>query len=128
MSGAESGIAGTGAVSKPDLPAKGRETQELVDRACKGDRSCLPAIRALLADDDRGRFYRETYGSSADWLRRTIVRRTAGENVLAQEAIVQKIESVQAELAGPDPSPIERLLAERAALCWMMVNWHENSI
>ena len=38
------------------------------------------------------------------------------------------IESVRAELAGPDPTPMERLLAERAALCWMLVNWHESSV
>ncbi len=30
----------------------------------------------------------------------------------------RKLAKLQAELGGPDPSPIERLLAEREALCW----------
>src|SRR4051794_23829182 len=35
--------------------------------------------------------------------------------------------SVQAELEGPNPTPVERLLAERAAICWSLVNWHERT-
>jgi hypothetical protein len=81
-----------------------------------------------LADGDRGRSYLESFGSSAEWLKRTIVRKAAGENVAVQEAIAGQIESVRSELAGPDPTPMERLLAERAALCWMLVNWYENSV
>jgi hypothetical protein len=81
----------------------------------------------LFADGDRGRHLLESFGSSAEWLKRTIVRRAAGENVASQEAIVRVIESVRSELAGPDPTPMERLLAERAALCWMLVSWYENS-
>jgi hypothetical protein len=117
-----------GAVSKPKPPDPGQETRELVKRASKGDQTCLPEIRALLSDGDRGRYYRETYGSSADWLRQTIVNKGAGENVLVQEAIRQKLDSVRSELEGPNPTPIERLLAERASLCWALVNWYENSI
>jgi hypothetical protein len=79
----------------------------------------------LLADGDRGRSFREGYGSSAEWLRQTIIRNAAGESVIVQEAIAQKLESVQSELAGPNPTPIERLLAERASLCWALVNWYE---
>jgi hypothetical protein len=35
------------------------------------------------------------------------------------------MDQVCAELAGPDPSPIERLLAERAAVCWFAVTAYE---
>jgi hypothetical protein len=126
MSKAESGDAAVMAETKP--PAPGRETRELLKRASKGDENSRQAIRALLADGDRGRHLVESFGSSAEWLKRTIVRRAAGENIASQEAIVRKIDSVQAELAGPDPTPMERLLAERAALCWMLVNWYENAI
>jgi hypothetical protein len=115
------------AVSKPKPPAPGPETRELVKRASKGDESCLPAVRALLADGDRGESYRDWYGSSAEWLRRTIVDKAAGENVIAQEAIHRKLDNVRSELEGPNPTPIERLLAERASLCWFLINWYENS-
>jgi hypothetical protein len=116
-----------GAVSEPKLPAPGQETRELMKRASKGDQTCLPEIRALLADGDRGRYYRERYGSSADWLRQSIVKKAAGEDVASQEAIRQKLDSVRSELEGPNPTPIERLLAERASLCWALVNWYETS-
>jgi hypothetical protein len=126
MSGAENGNAAAVAKTKP--PAPGRETRELLQRASKGDENSRQAIRASFADGDRGRQLSESFGSSAEWLKRTIVRRAAGENVVAQEAIVRAIESVRSELAGPDPTPMERLLAERAALCWWLVNWYENSV
>jgi hypothetical protein len=116
------------AVSRPKPPAPGQETQELVNRASQGDQSCLPAVRALLADGGRGEFFREGYGSSAEWLRQSIIEKAAGPNIVAQEAIRRKIDAVQAELAGENPTPIERLLAERASLCWFLVNWHENSL
>jgi hypothetical protein len=127
MSGVENGKTEAVAVAKPKAPVRGRETQELLKRASEGDESCREAIRALLADGERGRSYVEPYGSSAEWLMRTIVEKAAGKHIAAQEAIVQKIESVQSELAGPNPTPLERLLAERAAICWMLVNWYENS-
>jgi hypothetical protein len=47
---------------------------------------------------------------------------------MAQEAIRQELDRIRSELEGPNPTPIERLLAERASLCWALVNWHENSI
>jgi hypothetical protein len=56
------------------------------------------------------------------------VSKAGGENLAAQEPVADKIESVRSELAGPDPTPMERLLAERAALCWWLVNWYENSV
>jgi hypothetical protein len=81
----------------------------------------------LLADGDRGESYREGYGSSAEWLRQSIIRKAAGDCVIAKEAIRQKLDKVRSELEGSNPTPIERLLAERASLCWALVNWYENS-
>jgi hypothetical protein len=114
-----------GAVSKPKPPAPGQETLELINRASKGDQSCLPAIQALLADGDRGEFYREAYGSPAEWLRKSIIKQAAGKCVVSEEAISQTLDKVRSELEGPNPAPIERLLAERASLCWALVNWYE---
>ena len=81
MSEVGNGKAEAVAVSKTKPPARGRETRELLKRASKGDESCLPEVRALLADGDRGRSYRESYGSPAEWLRETIIGKAAGENV-----------------------------------------------
>lgn len=112
-------------VTKP--PAGGRETRELLERARRGDKDALPAVRALIADGERGRFYREAYGSAAAWLRETIVGQAAGEDVVIREAMYRELEAIRADLAGPDPTPIERLLADRAALCWLIVNRYEDT-
>jgi hypothetical protein len=113
------------AVSKQKAPAPGPETAALIKRASAGDKSCLPAIRALLADADRGEGYREAYGSPASWCRQTIIKKAAGEDLVIQEAIDQKLDEIQSELEGPSPTPIERLLAERACLCWFTVHSYE---
>jgi hypothetical protein len=69
------------AVSKRKPPAEGPETDALIKRAAKGDKSCLPAIRALLADADRGESYREAYGSPAGWCRQVMIKKAAGEDL-----------------------------------------------
>ena len=112
-------------VSKRKPPAPGKETTELVKRAASGDKSCLPAIRELLADGDRGESYRDAFGSSASWFRQSIIKKAAGDNLIIQDAIEQKLDQIQSELEGPNPTPIERLLAERAALCWYTVHSYE---
>ena len=58
---------------------------------------------------------------------RSLIEKACGKNILIQEAIVQKLDNLKAELEGPNPTPIERLLAERASLCWFIVNRYENA-
>jgi hypothetical protein len=41
---------------------------------------------------------------------------------MSQEAIRIQLDRLRAELAGPDPMPVERLLADRVALGWLDVN------
>ena len=116
-----------GTASRPKSPAPGQDITALIKRAAEGDESYLPEVQALLADGDRGLFIREYNGSSAKWIRRSIIGKAAGENVLVQEAIRQKLDEVQSDLEGPNPTPIERLLAERASLCWFIVHLYENA-
>jgi hypothetical protein len=118
---------GTRAVPVPKPSAPMKDIDALVKRAGEGDRGCLSEVRALLADPDDGPDYRKGFGSSADWLRQSIIRKSAGKNVLSQEAIDQELDSIRSELEGPNPTPIERLLAERASLCWFIVHWYENA-
>jgi hypothetical protein len=108
-------------------PASGPETKEMLKRAAEGDQSCLPAVQALLADGDRGESYWEAFGSPTVWLRQNITKKAAGDNVLSKEANDQELDAISSELEGPNPTPIERLLAERASLCWFIVHWYENT-
>jgi hypothetical protein len=116
-----------GAFSRRKTPAPGEKTLSLLKRASEGDQNCLPEVLGLLADGERGQVYRLAYGSSAEWLRRSMVEKSTGTNVLHREAIVQELDRVKAELAGPNPTPMESLLAERASLCWFIVHSYENA-
>ena len=100
--------------------------QRFLKKAAKGDESCLPQVRALLSDPERGEAMTTYCGSSAEWVRKTIAMKASGGNLLVREAIEKKLDMVRAELEGPNPTPIERLLAERASICWFVVNWYEN--
>lgn len=52
---------------------------------------------------------------------RSFIQAAAGENLLYQEALTRKLELLRAELAGPNPSPVERLLVSRVVACWLQV-------
>jgi hypothetical protein len=80
----------------------------------------------LLADPVVGADYRECVGSPEVWLQQRLIRKAVGENVLGEEAIEQQLDKIRSELEGLNPTPIERLLAERASLCWFIVHRYEN--
>jgi hypothetical protein len=108
------------AISKADGQATrpGEDLQALVRRAAKGDPSALPAVRAALADPAAVRAFG---GDLAVQAEASLVHAMAGGNLGFREAVSRKLELLRAELAGPDPTPLERLLAERAAACWLQV-------
>src|SRR5262249_36627706 len=49
----------------------------------------------------------------------SLVERAAGKNLAFRDALLRKLELLRAELGGPGPSPLERLLVERAVTCWL---------
>ena len=51
--------------------------------------------------------------------RETLLQTMSGDNLLVQEAHARKCAALMKELAGPQPSPLERLLVERIVLCWL---------
>ncbi len=116
-----------GAVSVAKTTIGTDSWRRLLKRAEDGDKGCLPEVRALLAHPDDGPICQESFGSSAEWLRQSIVRKAAGTNVLAQEAIRAELDSKQSQFEGPNPTPLERLLAERASFCWFIVHWYETA-
>ena len=114
-------------MSQVNPPAQGKETAQLLKRAAKGDESCLPQVRALLVEESRGVNIVELFGSPRVVARIGPDEAGGGQGAfLVQEASTKKLAQVREELAGPDPTPIERLLAERAAVCWFLVNRYES--
>lgn len=96
----------------------------LLQRAADGDATCVPELRELFRDPSSARLV-ERYGSPPQWLRNALVTAWANERLDVREAAFLKLAEVRRELEGPNPTPPERLLAERAALCWWIVHSYE---
>jgi hypothetical protein len=102
------------------------EFAKFLDRAAKGDESCLPAIRELF-DSEAGPRLVEALGAPPGWALASLLDLAAGKDLVVREAAMRSMATVRADLEGPDPTPLERLLAERAAYCWMIVYVHEDA-
>ncbi len=95
------------------------EARQLLDRAGRGDDTCLPELRQLL--DERPEIWR-TLGDLARHAELSLLRLVAGDNLLAQECVQRRLQALKAELLGPEPAPLERLLVDRVAVSWLQVH------
>jgi hypothetical protein len=100
------------------LPVGVAELRKFLQRAEGGDTSTLPALRKMLQDpaavDQLG-------GDLARQAELSLIQAAAGENLAFKEALTRKLGLLRAEVAGPSPTHVERLLAERVAACWLQV-------
>jgi hypothetical protein len=94
------------------------ELERLVRQGMAGDQSVLPALRDLL--DTRPELW-QALDTMADRVRQAWLQRLTGTDVVAQEILTRQLQALQAELAGPAATPLERLLVERIALCWLQM-------
>jgi hypothetical protein len=106
------------------------ELTKLLRRAERGDKGCLPQLRAQLraeADGRSGGRLLELYGDPPSWLRANLAANVGGKNLAVTEAAEVRMDQLRRELDGLSPSPLERLLAERAVLCWFLVHTYETT-
>jgi hypothetical protein len=97
---------------QPDIGA-------LIRRAERGDESAVPPLRQAL--NASGGLV-ELAGNLATQVQATLVRQAAGTNLFFKEGMEAKMDRLRTDMAGPDPSPLERLLADRIALCWLSLH------
>ncbi len=67
----------------------------------------------------------EQYSDLAAVAREKWIEIIAGTNLLAAESLRRRVEAMHAELAGDDPLPVIRLLAERVTACWLQLHHAE---
>ena len=108
----------------PDEPPVVEDLNWLVQRARQGDETVLPQLRDML--DSRPEVWRH-YGNLAAHAKEAWIRLISADDLALRESTSRKAEDLSRELAGPHPSPIERLLAERVILCWLQVH-HADSL
>jgi hypothetical protein len=56
---------------------------------------------------------------------RGFIERTATNDPVVQKSVKVTLENMREELAGPNPSPLELLGAERVASCWLQLHYAE---
>lgn len=100
----------------PAAPKKKDELEALTDRAQKGDKTALPALRELLKDPA---LVNAWGGDLAQQAQMALIHKFTGQNLLFQETLPRKLGLMRDELAGPSPTPLERLLVERIVTCWL---------
>jgi hypothetical protein len=64
----------------------------------------------------------EQSGDIARHARESWITLITDQDLAAKEVITRKADSLRADLAGPDPTPLERLLVDRIIACWLQVN------
>ncbi|MFN8474898.1 MAG: hypothetical protein U0822_22110 [Anaerolineae bacterium] len=94
----------------------------LIRRAEGGDKNAMNELRPLLRDSS---YLWEEFGNLAMQAERSLIRAFAGKNEIAKEAVDRKMRALRAELAGPNPTPLERVLVERIVACWLALQYAE---
>src|SRR5262249_18212335 len=101
------------------VPNDPKELEKLLQRARNGDEQALPAVREMLKSPGAV----DRLGGNLAWQAEHALLRTAtGDNLSLREALTRKLELLRAELGGPSPTPLERLLIERVAACWLQLH------
>jgi hypothetical protein len=100
---------------EPAEPVYSLEVRDLLLRADQGDQTVLPALRRLL--DKHPELWRQ-FGDLAQQARSALLTWAAGKSLVVAESVRRRLKELHAELAGPAPAPLEKLLVERVVQCW----------
>jgi hypothetical protein len=105
---------------EPGIPTDPGEINKIIKRARQGDATALPMLRRLFKEDKE--FVDLLGGDLARQVEFSLINAVCGENLPIKEALMRKLNLLRGELAGPMPTPLERLLVERIALCWLSLH------
>lgn len=96
------------------------ELDGLVQDALAEKEGALQRLREFLEDNPP---LWKKYGDLSRHARMSMVRAIAGENVVLSECVMRQARELETQLAGPNPSPIEKLSVERVVACWLEMQW-----
>jgi hypothetical protein len=93
--------------------------QELANRANQGSENALACLRQVL---DTCPEIWQAVGDLASHTERCWLDLIAGNNRLMEESVKRQVATMRAELSGPSPSPVERLLVDRVVACHLALH------
>ena len=95
---------------------------EILKRAESGDKSVLPQVREMLRSfPDMAR----EVGNLTTLACKELRRRFVGDSLVIGQALRHQEEAVLEQVAGPNPTALEKLLADQIVLCWQHVRYLE---
>ena len=95
-----------------------KKITDVYGRALRGDESVLPELGELLKVPG----YVELFGGNLSrQAELALVLLMDGKRMGFREATLAQLRKLRQELAGQNPTPLERLLVERAVACWLEV-------
>lgn len=104
----------------PETPTE--ELQQLVKRARKGDRTVLPELRKAL--DENPQIW-QAVGDVAKHAEATWIKLISKDDLLVHESIQRELDRRRQDLAGEDPTPLEKQLVDRIVVCWLALTHAE---
>ncbi len=96
---------------------------ELVKKAKNGDKKAVPEIRKILKGSPELAWQIMNFARFAEW--HFIKEMFKDENLASKEVMKRQLAAMREEIAGANPSPLERLLAERIVLTWLQIQLFE---
>ena len=123
-----------GRPAEADLPSMAQEEREayrdtvsklrdLVKKAEKGTREAVPEIREILNEHPQLSWRIMDLSRLTESL--FVQKMSKDEDLASKEAMKRQLASMREEIAGENPSPLERLLAERVVATWLEVQVFE---
>jgi hypothetical protein len=114
------------AISQAAMEESGRTVEKLrglLGKAEKGDKGAVPEIRQIL--DERPHLAWQ-FVDVAQVAEEALIEKMTGEEDLAVKEIMRcQLKAMREEIAGENPSPLERLLAERVVATWLQIQLFE---
>lgn len=104
-----------------NLAENKNKLMDVIDMAQDGDEEALALLKRVL--DEAPRLARII--NLAKDVERGIVEKIASDDVFAQETLPRNLKVMRQEIAGENPSPLERLLAERISACWLELQYFQ---
>jgi hypothetical protein len=98
------------------------DLKDLITRENDGDEDALARMDTVLEQIPS---LARKFGNLNILVEEGFVERTATNNPFRQKSLKITLEEMREELAGPNPSPLEILGAERVASCWLQLHYAE---
>jgi len=102
-----------------DVQDKLAALQALSEKAENGDKEARNELRRVLRESAPEIVLRASdIGRRGQW---ALIKTVAANNPLTEEALMARLDLMHADIAGPDPSPLEILLVKRICSLWLLI-------